>query len=305
MNGRLLNQFEERFGELRAWKGYPFGAPHQILERVWDQLEGGVVANISRRVVALASFNGYVRSFACTGLLIKWCRSRATHTVVLTSASLVRSHLNEDDIDENLRIEVFLPPNQRCDGTLELYDLHCNIAIVSIKKGFNSIHPEDVFNKGKQKLSIKVVAVGRDTIHELLMGTIREVKFSNKDCKLDCKDLHWSTCKIKKVGIGGPLIDFDGSFVGMNFYDESSATPFLPRSKVVHALRSAYNSILPLERGCNPRAINVVSRGRKTQVSKKRGRKTNEWPVSKPYWSHGALDVDMYDVPKHTGRTFL
>ncbi|XP_072151499.1 uncharacterized protein [Setaria viridis] len=276
MNGRLLNQFEERFGELRAWKGYPFGAPHQILERVWDQLEGGVVANISRRVVALASFNGYVRSFACTGLLIKWCRSRATHTVVLTSASLVRSHLNEDDIDENLRIEVFLPPNQRCDGTLELYDLHCNIAIVSIKKGFNSIHPEDVFNKGKQKLSIKVVAVGRDTIHELLMGTIREVKFSNKDCKLDCKDLHWSTCKIKKVGIGGPLIDFDGSFVGMNFYDESSATPFLPRSKVVHALRSAYNSILPLERGCNPRAINVVSRGRKTQVSKKRGRKTNE-----------------------------
>uniref|UniRef100_K3Y6J9 Uncharacterized protein n=1 Tax=Setaria italica TaxID=4555 RepID=K3Y6J9_SETIT len=263
-DGMVIDLVEyERFGELRAWKWYPFGAPHQILERVWDQLEGGVVANISRRVVALASFNGYVRSFACTGLLIKWCRSRATHTVVLTSASLVRSHLNEDDIDENLR---------RCDGTLELYNLHCNIAIVSIKKGFNSIHPEDIFNKGKQKLSIKVVAVGRDTIHELLMGTIREVKFSNKDCKLDCKDLHWSTCKIKKVGIGGPLIDFDGSFVGMNFYDESSATPFLPRSKVVHALRSAYNSILPSERGCNPRAINVVSRGRKTQVSKKRGK---------------------------------
>jgi hypothetical protein len=34
----------------------------------------------------------------------------------------------------------------------------------------------------------------------------------------------------------------------MNFYDEGSATPFLPRSKVVHALRSAYNLILPSER---------------------------------------------------------
>ncbi|TKV98821.1 hypothetical protein SEVIR_8G000500v4 [Setaria viridis] len=301
LNGRLLNRFEERFGVLRAWKGYPFGAPHQqVLERVWDELEGGVVANISRRVVALASFNGYVRSFACTGLLIKWCGSRATHTVVLTSASLVRSRLNEDDIDENLRIEVFLPPNQRCDGTLELYDLHYNIAIVSIKKGFNSIRPEDIFNKGKQKFYKKVVAVGRDTIHGLLMGTIGEVKFSNKDCKLNCKDLHWSTCKIKKVGIGGPLIDFDGSFVGMNFYDGSSATPFLPRSKVVHALRSAYNSILPSERGCNP-----VGRGRKTQVSKKRGRKTNRWPVPKPYWFHDGLDVDMYAVHKHIGRTFL
>jgi hypothetical protein len=45
-----------------------------------------------------------VRYFACTGLLIKWRGSRATHTVVLTSASLVRSRLNEDHIDENLRV---------------------------------------------------------------------------------------------------------------------------------------------------------------------------------------------------------
>ncbi|KAJ1264162.1 hypothetical protein BS78_09G241800, partial [Paspalum vaginatum] len=268
----------ERFGELRAWKGYPFGAPHQVLERVWDRLEGGVVANISRRVVALASFNGDVRSFACTWLLIKWHGSRATHTIVLISVSLVRSCLNEDHIDENLRVGVS-SPNQRCDGTLELYSLHYNIAIVSIKKGFNSIRPEDIFNKGKQKLSKKIVAVGCDTIHGLLMGTIGEVKFSNKDCKLDCKDLCWSTCKIKKVGIGGPLIDFDGSFVGMNFYDGSSATPFLPRSKVVRALSSAYaySLILPSER----------------------------WPVQKPYWFHGVLDVDMYDVPECTGRTFL
>lgn len=295
LNGRLFNRFEERFGELRAWKGYPFGAPPNVLHCVWDQLEGGVVTNISRRVVALASFDGDVRPFACTGLLIKWHGSRARHTVVLTSASLVRSCLNEDHIDENLRIEVFLPPSQRCDGTLELYSLHYNIAIVSIKKGFNSIRPEDIFNKGKQKISKKVVAVGRETIHGLLMGTIGEVKkISNKDCKLDCKDLRWSTCKIKKAGIGGPLIDFDGSFVGMNFYDGSSATPFLPRSKVVHALSSAYNLILPSERGCNPMAIDVGRR-----------RKTNRWPVPKPYWFNGVHDVDKYDVPKRPGRTFL
>jgi hypothetical protein len=39
-----------------------FGAPHQVVEHVWDQLEGGVVVNISRRVVALASFNGDFQS---------------------------------------------------------------------------------------------------------------------------------------------------------------------------------------------------------------------------------------------------
>jgi hypothetical protein len=68
--------------------------------------------------------------------------------------------------------------------------LHYNIAIVSIKKGFKCIRPEDIFNKEKQKLPKMVVAVGRDTIHGLLMGTIGEVRFSNKDCKLNCKDIH-------------------------------------------------------------------------------------------------------------------
>jgi len=102
----LLNTFEDRFGELRAWKGYPFGAPpNYYLERVWEKLRKEVVTNISRRVVSLASFNGdYSRSFACTGLLIKWHGSKATRTVVLTSANLVRSCSNEDEIDGNLRV---------------------------------------------------------------------------------------------------------------------------------------------------------------------------------------------------------
>jgi len=54
--------------------------------------------------------------------------------------------------------------------------------------------------------------------------------------KLDCKELSTSTCKISKVGIGGPLVDSDGYFVGMNFYDEE-ATPFLPREIILECLR--------------------------------------------------------------------
>jgi len=102
----LHNRFEDRFGELRAWKGYPFGSPpNYYLERVWEKLRKEVVTNISRRVVSLASFNSdYSRSFACTGLLIKWHGSKATRTVVLTSANLVRSRSNEDEIDGNLRV---------------------------------------------------------------------------------------------------------------------------------------------------------------------------------------------------------
>lgn len=98
-----------------------------------------------------------------------------------------------------MQIEVFLPPNQRCDGTLELYNLQYNIAIVSIKERFNAIRPADILDKEMEVSPEKVVAIGRDTIHGLLMGTIGEVKSSNEDCKLNCKELQCSTCHITKV----------------------------------------------------------------------------------------------------------
>ncbi|RCV16958.1 hypothetical protein SETIT_3G180400v2 [Setaria italica] len=40
----------------------------------------------------------------------------------------------------------------------------------------------------------------------------------------------------KKAGIVGPLIDYDGNFIGMNFYD-TEETPCLPTSKVLPLLR--------------------------------------------------------------------
>uniref|UniRef100_A0A0E0M8N6 Uncharacterized protein n=1 Tax=Oryza punctata TaxID=4537 RepID=A0A0E0M8N6_ORYPU len=290
LNGELLNHFEERFGELLAWKGYPYGdLAKSCRNRVWYQLPKEVVTDISRRVVSVASFNGFVRFFACTGLIIKWHGSKATHTVILTSASLV-SRCNDDKIDSNLTIEVFLPLNQRSCGTLEFYNLNYNIAIVSLKKNLSAVRPEDIFSKTVQEPSEKVVAIGRDTRLGPLMATIGNVKHGKKGCKLDCKDLKLSTCKIKKAGIGGPLINFDGSFVGMNFYDGSEATPFLPRHKIVEVL-SRVND-LPSESGCNnPMPIDVSE-----------GTKKTRWPVPEPYWYHGSLDVDRSYVPKCIGR---
>ncbi|KAM0828512.1 hypothetical protein ACQ4PT_067498 [Festuca glaucescens] len=269
-NGELCNTFEECFGESLAWKGYPFNVRCCTNQGVWMQLRKDVVKDISRRVVSIASFHGYERYFVCTGLLIKWHR----RTVVLTSASLVRSCSNDEEIDNALKIEVFLPPKQRASGKLEFYNLNYNIAIVSVEKKFISICPEDIFKKDStRKLSRKVVAVGRESRKGLLIASTGEVKRSDKDCKLDCKDLKLSTCKIKKAGIGGPLISFDGSFVGMNFFDRRMLTPFLPRSKIVQVLGSKISLSLPSER----------------------------WPVPELYWYHGLLDVDR-NFHKHIGR---
>ncbi|KAF8753052.1 hypothetical protein HU200_011702 [Digitaria exilis] len=59
----------------------------------------------------------------------------------------------------------------------------------------------------------------------------------DKPSKLDCKELGTSTCKITKPGIGGPLINTRGNFVGMNFIDDNE-TPYLPREKIQELLRN-------------------------------------------------------------------
>uniref|UniRef100_A0A0D9XKP4 Uncharacterized protein n=1 Tax=Leersia perrieri TaxID=77586 RepID=A0A0D9XKP4_9ORYZ len=170
-NGELCNKFQGRFGDLLAWRWYPFRDPSGCRkEGVWEKLPKQVVKVISRRVVSLTSLKNHVKTFACTGLFIKLPGYTANRTVILTSANLVNPR-DEDDIDSTLRIEVFLPPNQRGIGTLEFYDLNYNIAIVSLNKNFNSVRPQDIFSNTLQNLSGKVVAVGREVIHGPLMGT--------------------------------------------------------------------------------------------------------------------------------------
>ncbi|CAL4890199.1 unnamed protein product [Urochloa decumbens] len=290
-NGELLNRFEGYFGELHAWKGYRGIIPWTCYTgHVWSRLQKNVLNKISRCVVSLASFNDGIRSFVCTGLLIRLCG----RTVILTSASLVCDNDKGGIIDDKkLKIEVFLPPQCR-SGTLDVYNLKYNIAIVSVKKAFCPHCTENIFKAEKksseevdegsssknQKSSEKVVAIGRST-DELLMGTIGKVMPTNKDRKLDCDDLKVSTCKINKAAIGGPLINLDGSFVGMNFYDGRGGTPFLPKREIVKVLDCYYND------GTSPR--HIYNDGSPPRI--------NSWCVPPPYWYHGELDVDWYDMP--------
>ncbi|KAM0825679.1 hypothetical protein ACQ4PT_069416 [Festuca glaucescens] len=82
----FVNTFEETFGDVHG-------------EGVWRKFSKRA-SNINRNVVALASFNGEKRFFACTGFFIEWNGS----TIILTSASLVRNSGDENKIVENLRV---------------------------------------------------------------------------------------------------------------------------------------------------------------------------------------------------------
>ncbi|KAM3346689.1 hypothetical protein ACQJBY_020954 [Aegilops geniculata] len=86
----------------------------------------------------------------------------------------------------------------------------------------------------------------------------------DKPSKLNCKELKTSTCKITKAGIGGPLIDFDGNFIGMNFYGLEE-TPYVPVNIISEVLK------------------NFDAQG---SVAVNDDHSPNRWPVPKPFWCY-------------------
>ncbi|WVZ54119.1 hypothetical protein U9M48_004974 [Paspalum notatum var. saurae] len=203
---KLYSYPEESFGD-----AYPKG--------VWRKLKKGLRSDIFKNVVALASFNGDSKVFACTGFFIDFDDKCPT---ILTSASLFRNREDKNKFCESLRIEVLLPQNELCEGKLLKHSLHYNVALVSVK-GYNVDHPVNLKHSMVQYDS-KVVAVVRCFESGALMAASGEYTlWSGKICE----SLRYTTCKITEAGIGGPLVDFNGKYVGMNFYDAKMGTPYL------------------------------------------------------------------------------
>lgn len=158
-------------------------------------------------------------------------------SLILTSASLVRTCEATDKIDEKLRvgahhcvfwsfkldnwlidltlslqIEVFLPPNQRVSGTLVAYNSCYNLAVVR-PECLRVVCPEDILlvdtpdqirdrqfrrmSREELELKKKVVAVGREPEEGLLCASFGVV--TKELITSGCKELRMSTCKIKKV----------------------------------------------------------------------------------------------------------
>ncbi|XP_037471549.1 uncharacterized protein LOC119345730, partial [Triticum dicoccoides] len=211
---RLRYSFEEEFSE-----------------DIWNKVTKRAASNMSRVVVALASFRGEARLFACTGVFID-CNRFTTR--VLTSGNLIRSNDDESKVADNLKIEVHLPDKRHVPGMLQHYDLHYNVAVIIINK-FRCTRTAIIDNKVKTGTHSEVLAIGRVYESGKLMAASGVV--INKENELDCKDLRISTCQITKAGIGGPLIDSNANFIGMNFYGLEE-TPYTPRDTILKLLEN-------------------------------------------------------------------
>ena len=113
---------------------------------------------------------------------------------------------------------MLLPNKQRVDGTLLHYSLHYNVALVNVKDccaryPVNLKHTIPL--ELDERIDTKVLAVGRIFESGTLMAT-SGILTADTD-SLDCSKLSYSTCEVTKAGIGGPLVDVYGNYIGMNF----------------------------------------------------------------------------------------
>ncbi|PNT69869.1 uncharacterized protein LOC100824276 isoform X2 [Brachypodium distachyon] len=277
------NYFTKMINDVLKYDGYPLPAyadgrgmhlvgdfEEEFGRDILSEPASRVALKMSRCVVALASYNDTERHFACTGVFID-CNESTTR--VLTSASLIRTSGDENKIVDNLRIDVCLPSNKCIQGKLEKYDFCYNVAVISITRFRNNrsaMLVEEPQTEPRAAMSVEapqteVVALGRVFKSGNFMAT--EGLVTGEQCKFDCKRLKVSTCKITKAGIGGPLFDFKGNFVGMNFYD-TEGTPYLRSNMILEVLRS-FN------------AERTVAAGNAEMPDYR-------WPVPKPYWHYSS-----------------
>lgn len=284
----VATYFANYLYKLATTLGYPLPDPHQACrgmylkysfedefgENISSILSKRVAFKVSQSVVSLASFNGKTRFFACTGVFIR----RGGRSKVLTSASLVRDSGDDihQKINHNLRIEVRLPNDRRVKGILTYCNLCYNIAIVEIME---PQLPYGIRLQGHKPVSdgTDIVAVGCLFQNRTLMATKGSLidKYTGWEHPQSCTELSFSTCKITKAGIGGPLIDIRGNIVGMNFYHEE-CTPFLSSSIILNLLKPDF--VKDICAKCLKDGPAVIAG-------------TNRWPLTEPSWCYPPVNV--------------
>ncbi|RCV29147.1 hypothetical protein SETIT_5G460700v2 [Setaria italica] len=181
--------------------------------------------------------------FACNGFFIKW----NGRTTILTSASLIRDPDDNAKILENLRV-------------IYVEDF-CSHEPAIIQDGWYD--------------NCKLLAVGCCFKSGMLMASTG-YQFVGPFI-FDCEYLEHTKCRITKAGIEGPLLKFDGTFVGMNFYDQMGNT--------CHRVNVS-------EGGHDRKKSRVLD----WTMDDDDSYRPNSWPVPKPFWCHTG------DLKKHKAK---
>ncbi|CAO2198277.1 unnamed protein product [Urochloa humidicola] len=188
-----------------------------------------VALTVSQSIVSLSTFTGGKRIRVGSGFVMRWNDSTDRH-MIITAATLVRSIDGENTVVPDLMVKVLLPNGNITDGHIFLVDFHYNVAVVEVESDtrlMNVSAAKDIVTRGD------VLALGRAYEGGNLMCSRGRIVYQTST--FGCSELLTSCCKITMVGAGGPLVNYSGHVVGINFY-EKNQTPYLSIAIVLRIL---------------------------------------------------------------------
>ncbi|XBJ05539.1 hypothetical protein VPH35_024296 [Triticum aestivum] len=148
---------------------------------------------VSKSVVSLSAFAGGKRIRVCSGFVMHGTANTGAN-MILTSATLVRSLNGDNNVISDVTVKVLLPDGHIIDGHIFLVDFHYNVAVV------------------------KVAAY---------LALLEESTANNGAVNFGCAELLVSSCEVSMAGSGGPLVNYNGQVLGINFYEDNQ-TSYLP-----------------------------------------------------------------------------
>uniref|UniRef100_A0ACD5UFF4 Uncharacterized protein n=1 Tax=Avena sativa TaxID=4498 RepID=A0ACD5UFF4_AVESA len=196
---------------------------------------------VSKSIASLSSYAGAKRVRVCSGFVMLQTDNTGT-SMILTSATLVRSLNGDNNVMPNVKVKVLLSDGHITDGHIFLVDFHYNVAVVKVAADLALL--EVVHLKGTTHNGA-VLALGRAYEGGNLMCSRGQVV--NQTSTFGCSELLVSSCKISMAGSGGPLVNYNGQVLGINFY-EKNQTSYLPMpivSRILEQHRSFGKTISP------------------------------------------------------------
>ncbi|XP_020153588.3 putative protease Do-like 14 [Aegilops tauschii subsp. strangulata] len=192
---------------------------------------------VSKSIVSLSSFAGGKRIRVCSGFVMRR-KDDTDVNMVLTSATLVRSLNGDNNVISDVTVKVLLPDGHIIDGHIFLVDFHYNVAVVKVA-AYLALLEESTTNNGA------VLALGRAYEGGYIMCSRGQVL--NKKSNFGCAELLVSSCEVSMAGSGGPLVNYNGQVLGINFYedDQTSCLPVLIVSRILEQHHSFGKLISP------------------------------------------------------------
>ncbi|XP_047050984.1 serine protease Do-like HtrA [Lolium rigidum] len=196
---------------------------------------------VSKSIASLSSYAGGKRIRVCSGFAM--CQTDTTGTsMILTSTTLIRSLNGDNDLIPDVKVKVLLSDGHITDGHIFLVDFHYNVVVVKVAADLALL---EAFHLKGTTHSGAVLALGRAYEGGKLMCSRGEVV--NRTSIFGCSELLVSSCKISMAGSGGPLVNYNGQVLGINFYEknQTSHLPMLIVSRILEQHQSFGKTISP------------------------------------------------------------